>query len=222
MLLDIAPNTYQPYITNPKGQEKQLIVQCKNAIYGTMVASLLYYKKLIKSLNQCVANKMTKGSQMTIYVHVDDCKLSHANPKVMNGMIACLKQDYESIFEDGNGQMVVSRGKRHKYVGMNLDYTTTGQVKITMLDYIQKILTAFNEAEPKATGTKTSAAPKDLFKINEDSPKIGSDLATRFHTLVAKTLYLPNVLSPTHAQQLSSSPPESGNLIWMTGPNLPT
>jgi Reverse transcriptase (RNA-dependent DNA polymerase) len=199
MLLDIAPNTYQPFVTTSKAAEKQLIVQCKNAIYGTMVASLLYYKKFSKSLisygfefnpyDPCVANKMIDGSQMTICFHVDDCKLSHVNPKVMDDMIAWLKQEYESIFEDGSGQMVVSRGKTHKYLGMTLDYTTTGQVKITMFDYVQEILTAFDEADPKATGLKTSAAPENLFKINENSPKLDPTMATAFHTLVAKTLY---------------------------------
>jgi hypothetical protein len=199
MLLDIAPNTYQPFVTTSKAAEKQLIVQCKNAIYGTMVASLLYYKKFSKSLisygfefnpyDPCVANKMIDGSQLTICFHVDDCKLSHVSPKVMDDMIAWLKQEYESIFEDSSGQMVVSRGKTHKYLGMTLDYTTTGQVKITMFDYVQEIIDAFDEADPSASGIKTSAAPEDLFKINENSPKLESTLATAFHTLVAKILY---------------------------------
>jgi hypothetical protein len=117
ILVDIAPNIYSPFVTNPKGNEKQLIVQCKNAIYGTMVACLLCYKKFTKSLinygfefnpyNSCVSNKMIEGSQMTICFHLDNCKLSHANPKVMDNMIAWLKQEYESIFEDESGKMVV-------------------------------------------------------------------------------------------------------------------
>jgi hypothetical protein len=188
MLVDIAPNIYSPFVTNPKGHEKQLINQCKNAIYGTMVASLLYYKKFTKSLINyvfefnpyvpCVATKMIKGSQMTICFHVDDCKLSHVNPKVM-----------ESIVKDGSGKMVVSNRKKHQYHGMNLDHTTNGQVKITMIDYVEEVLTAFSEADPKANGTKTSAAPEDLFKINQDSPKLDSSLPATFHTLVAKILY---------------------------------
>ena len=107
----------------------------------------------------------------------------------MDDMIAWLKQEYESIFEDGSGEMTVSHGKTHKYLGMTLDYTTTGQVKITMFDYVEEILAAFDAADPQASGTKASAAPEDLFKINEDCEKLGPDLATAFHTLVAKTLY---------------------------------
>jgi hypothetical protein len=71
----------------------------------------------------------------------------------MDSMIDYLRQEYESIFEDGSGEMTVSRGKIHKYLGMTLDYTVCGQVKITMFDYIDEILTVFDKAEPKGGGT---------------------------------------------------------------------
>jgi hypothetical protein len=63
--------------------------------------------------------------------------------------------------------MTVSRGKIHKYLGMALDYTVCGQVKITMFDYVDEIFTAFDKAEPKGGGTKSSAAPDSIFKIDE-------------------------------------------------------
>jgi hypothetical protein len=52
----------------------------------------------------------------------------------MDSMIEYLRQEYESIFEDGSREMTVSRGKVHKYLGMTLYYTVRGQVKITMFD----------------------------------------------------------------------------------------
>jgi hypothetical protein len=84
--------------------------------------------------------------------------------------------------------MAVSRGKIHTYLGMTLAYTTPGQVKITMLDYVQEILDAFEKAEPKGGGTKTSAAPSNLFKVDEDCEKLNEKQAIAFHNLVAKTL----------------------------------
>jgi hypothetical protein len=77
-----------------------------------------------------VANKIIEGKQMTICFHVGDCKLSHRKKKVIDTMIEYLREDYESIFEDGTGAMTVSRGKIHKYLGITLDYTVCGQVKI--------------------------------------------------------------------------------------------
>jgi hypothetical protein len=83
---------------------------------------------------------------------------------------------------------MVSRGKIHKYIGMTLEYTVRGQDKITMFDYIDEMLTAFDKAEPKGGSTKSSAAP-GLFKVNESCEKRKQDKAVDFHNLVAKTLY---------------------------------
>jgi hypothetical protein len=105
-----------------------------------MVASLLYYRKFVKSLTDidfttnpydpCVANKIIEGKQMTIFFHVDYCKLSHRKKTVMDRMIGYLRQEYESIFEDGSGAMTASRGKIHKYLGMTLEYSVPGQAKL--------------------------------------------------------------------------------------------
>jgi hypothetical protein len=199
ILMEIAPQVYKDYVTKDKNGIEQLLVQCQNALYGTMVASLLYYKKFAKSLTDidftinpydpCVANKIIDGKQMTICWHVDDLKASHVKVKVMNRMIRYLRQEYESIFEDGSGAMVVSRGKIHKYLGMTLDYTVRGQVRISMFDYVDEILTAFDKAERKGAGTKSSAAPDNLFTVNEDCEKIPPEKIVQFHNLVAKTLY---------------------------------
>jgi hypothetical protein len=126
---------------------------------------------------------------MTICFHVDDCNLSHCKKKVMDSMIEYLRQYYESIFEDGSGVMTVSRGKTHKYLGMTLDYTVRGQVKIRMFDYVNDIIAAFDKAEPKGGGTNTSAAPDGLFKVDESCEKLKQDKAVEFHNIVAKTLY---------------------------------
>ena len=68
ILLEIASAVYKEHVSKDKKGNKQLLVQCKNALYGTMVASLLYYCKCVKSLKKegfelnpydpCVANKM--------------------------------------------------------------------------------------------------------------------------------------------------------------------
>jgi hypothetical protein len=194
ILVEIAPDVYKSYVSNDKKGSKQLLVQCQNALYGTMVASLLYYRKFIKSLmdidfvinpyDPCVANKMIEGDHMTICFHIDDCKISHRKTKVMDSMIEYLRQEYESIFEDESGAMMVSN-----YLGMTLDYTVCGQVKITMFDYVDEILTAFDKAEPKGGDNKTSAAPDSLFKVDRSCEKLKQDKAVEFHNLVANTLY---------------------------------
>ena len=78
---------YKPYVTKDKKGVTQILIQCQNALYRTMVATLLYHQKPAKKsltdigftinlYNSCVANKMIDGKQMTICWHVDDLKAS--------------------------------------------------------------------------------------------------------------------------------------------------
>ncbi len=45
ILVSMAPDVYAPYVSTNKTGQKVLIVECLNAVYGTMMAALLYYKK---------------------------------------------------------------------------------------------------------------------------------------------------------------------------------
>ncbi len=121
-----------------------LLVECMNAIYGTMIAGLLYYRKFTESLKRkkliknpydpYIWNKVIKGKQCTICFHVDNCKISNVILKVIDNMIVWLRQEYKSIFTDGSGKMKVARGKVHKYLGMTLDFATAKVVKVTVID----------------------------------------------------------------------------------------
>ncbi len=136
VLVKVAPRVYGLYVSTDKQGRKQLLVECLNAINGTMVASLLYNCKFTRSLknqgyvmnpyNPCVWNKMIKKKQITICFHVDDCKVSLKSARVIDEAIKWLRQDYESIFEGGSGAMVVRRGLVHRYLGMTINYSTRG------------------------------------------------------------------------------------------------
>ena len=199
VLCEIDPN-YKKFVTYNKKGEKQLLLRCWNAIYGTIIASLLYYNKFVKTLHRndfelnpydpCIGNRMVEGKQQSCCFHVDDCMITHVDAKVNSKFIKTLREEYESLFEDGSGKMVVHRGKVHKYLGMTLDFTTPGQVKVTMFDYIKEILATFEKVAPMELGTKTSAAPKNLFTVNEDCEKLVAAKSEQFHHLVAKTLFV--------------------------------
>ncbi len=176
-----------------------LIVECLNAVYRTNVAALLYYEKFVKSLvnhgfklnryGGCVANKIVKGKQITVCFHVDDCKISHEHPKVVDETINWLRAEYESIFEDGLGAMKVHRGKVHKYLGMTLDFSHKGQCTVTMYDYLDGILKAYDAAIdkhengflPVTRQCYETLAPDNLFTVNEDCEKLPEYMAADFN-----------------------------------------
>jgi hypothetical protein len=49
ILVEIAPNVYEECVTKDKKGVAQLLVQCQNALHGTMVESPLCYRKFVKS-----------------------------------------------------------------------------------------------------------------------------------------------------------------------------
>jgi len=117
---------------------------------------------------------------------------------VIDETIDWLKAEYESIFEDGSGEMKVHRGKVHKYLGMSLDFTNKGQCIVTMNDYLADIVKAYDLAIAKHDDgflpiTKQryeTPAPENLFTVNEDCEKLPKEMAADFHTVVAKMLYV--------------------------------
>ena len=75
--------------------------------------------------------------------------MSHRERKVNDCMIKWLHQEYESIFEDCSGKISLRQGNIHEYLVMTLDYTISGQVRITILSYIYYIISAFDKYDLK-------------------------------------------------------------------------
>ena len=67
---------YNAYVTRYKKGFKQILLLCKNALYGKMVASLIYYHNFnniliriefdINLYDTCVSNKVINRSHMSI------------------------------------------------------------------------------------------------------------------------------------------------------------
>lgn len=192
ILLEIAPEVYGPYVTEVNGK-KVLYVLLVKALYGTLRAALLFWRKLTGKLtswgfelnpyDQCVANKMVNGKQCTIVWHVDDLKISHEDPEVVSNVLDDLNAEFGK-----EAPLTVTRGKIHDYLGMRIDYSTPGKVAITMVDYIDNML---RELPEDMAGTATSPASNHLFNVNNDNPaKLDKETSEMFHHNVAKLLFL--------------------------------
>jgi hypothetical protein len=113
---------------------------------------------------------------------VDDIKVSHVNAKVVTNVL--------TLFEGGYGveaPLMVTRGKMHKYLGMTIDYSEKGKVKITMIPYIKNMLA---KIPIDMAGESATPASSHLFQVNEDAQKLDETTAQLFHHNVAKLLFL--------------------------------
>ena len=81
-----------------------------------------------------------------------------------------------------------TRGKRHEYLGMHLDFKQPGKVQIDMRDYVNKRVLA--GLPDKYKGTATTPASLHLFELRDGDPLLGDKEADEFHSIVAKLLFL--------------------------------
>ncbi len=211
ILCEIVSDVYLPYVMLNKKGEKVLLVQCmKNALYVSMIALILFYKWFMNSLKEhgfsmnlydaCVANAMVEGKVLTICFHVDNCKISHRSKAVVDSTICWLKVDYEVLFKDGSGAMKVCWGKIHAYLGMTLDYSHEGEVRILMVKYIKDVWETYQKAQEiigdgfttvkkKRSKYQMTAAPSNLFDTSEECKILKEWQREVFHLCVAKVLY---------------------------------
>jgi hypothetical protein len=102
-------------------------------LYGTVTASLLFWKDLSSALivdwgfewnpyDWCVVKKMIKGKQFSIYWQLNDLKLSHEVANVVTQVLEMIDKRYGKEVPS-----TVMCGKVHDYLGMVLDYIEEGR-----------------------------------------------------------------------------------------------
>ena len=154
-----------------------------------MQSALLWYKTFrdclsglgftLNPYDPCVANKVIKGKQCTICWYVDDTTISHEYPNVVDYVVSKLEYEF--------GKMMVTRGKKHTFVGIDIDFNEDGTVTLSMDEYINECINLYRESiKDKAA----IPAKGDLF--DKDNEKEGVELpmneANKFHHTTAKLL----------------------------------
>ena len=142
----------------------------------------------MKPYGPCVSNEMVNGLQHPILFHVIYCKFIHKDLKVNYHFIGVLHKEHKIVFEDGSDEMKLNGVKFQKYLNTKLDYTISGQVKITVFKYINEILNDFDNTDPTDGGTKSSAAPVVILKVKNDCEKLYVQQAVTFHPLNGKNI----------------------------------
>ena len=192
LIVEMASEVYGPFVTFENGK-KVLYVQVLRALYGMLIAALLWYKQFKSDLEQqgfkfnpydaCVANKQVKGKQHTVRFHVDDLMSSHVDSKVNDEFAKWLNRKYGK-----HGAVKVNRGKVHDYLGMVFDFSKPGKVMVDMSDYVKAMIKDF-PIKFKPNDSVATPATDDLFSTGT-SDVLSKQKAEEFHTFVAKALFM--------------------------------
>ena len=192
LLMKIDPDKYQKFARVINGKTV-LYVLLKKALYGTLKAALLFWKRLSSQLqawgfklnpyDSCVANKEINGKQCTVIWHVDDIKISHVNPTVVTDVIKLIEGEFGK-----EAPLTVMRGKVHDYLGMKINFGIPGKVQFIMEEYVKTLL---EETPADMSGEACTPAANHLFEVNVNSPTLlDADKSELFHHITAKLLFL--------------------------------
>ncbi len=141
MKVHIAPQIYCKHITVDGKGSPILYVNLQKALYGLMRASLLFYQKLRKELEEyrfvvnpydpCVANKnLSNGEQLTVIWHEDDLMLSCLIDFELTKLLCYLARIYWP-------KLTMHTGRRHYYLGIDLEFQEDGNLDVSMIKYLK-------------------------------------------------------------------------------------
>jgi hypothetical protein len=133
------------------------------------------------------------------FFYVDDLKSSHKMKLVNDRFKRWLNQKYGK-----HSKVTATRGKVHDYLGMELDYSKQGELKINMTKYVENMFKDFPVQLGKKDVAKTPAGD-NLFNLGTGA-KLDMKRLEIFHTFVAKGLFLckrarPDILGIMHKSQ---------------------
>ena len=144
LFLEIDPSLAE-FVVIENGK-RVLYVQLDKALYGCVQSALLWYELYSTTLKDmgfvlnpydlCVANSTINGKQCTIVWYVDDNKISHVDPKVVDDIISKLESKF--------GKMSQTRGSQHDFLGMTMNFKDK-KVKIGMKKHILKAIDTFED-----------------------------------------------------------------------------
>ena len=176
--------TFSPFVD----EDGKVLVRLNKALYGCVESAKAWYRHLKRSLEKlgyvaneydpCVFNRWTEsGFQSTVFFHVDDGIATCEDELELDKLEGELRAEF--------GEMNVTRGKRHEFLGLVLDFSKDGVVAITAPRLIGEILEDFG-----ISGTSRVPAGVDLFEIDKDSPLLSEAQRRKFHGGVQKLLYI--------------------------------
>ena len=121
---------------------------------------------------------------MTAVWHVDDLKISNKHPWEVSKIALWLSKIDHDI--------KVQLGRKVVYLGMDLGCSLPSHVKISMVPYINDIITSFLE---DITGVSTTPAVHYLFEVkhSKDATKLPNEQAIAFHYYFTKLLSSANM-----------------------------
>jgi hypothetical protein len=130
-----------------------------------------------------MANMTTKsGKQLTVVWHVDDLMGSCKDNFKLTKFLCYLGKIY-------GPKLRMHTGRRHDYLGANMDFNNDGTLDVSMIVYLKKVIVGFPK---EIRGKAASPAADHLFSVRNPrkTRSLEEERALAFHHTVAQLLFM--------------------------------
>lgn len=183
---------YKPELKPFMDDSGKMVFKLTKALYGCIQSARLWYEKIRKylmslgfvenSLDSCILNSTYEGKQITIALYVDDLLITCGKAAGILNLVQQLRDEYGEV----KFKMDL---EKLSYLGMTLQESGKG-ITISMEDYINDILNAHPAPSGKVRRAYTCPGGANFFEMSDDSVPLEKERRARFHSVVAKLLYV--------------------------------
>ena len=111
----------------------------------------------------------------------------------MTKVIDCLTSSFDYC------EFTITRGKKHTYVGMDIDYSNDESVSSSLVTYILEAIDTL--AEDLKDNDVSTPASEHLFDVNPSSPPLSNERRELLHSITTKLLFVttrgyPDIYTP--------------------------
>ena len=131
----------------------------------------------------CSFDRVRGDTTDRILVYVDDLFITSRDEEILQSIADALKDSY--------GGITTTTGLQHDFLGIHWDFTTPGQVSLSMEGYISDVLTKY-----KVSKTCISPATDNLFRCDHNSPNLSKEKQEQFHSVIMTLHYLAKRVRP--------------------------
>ena len=182
----VTTTCFFSYYQNYLQSNGTIIVKLERALYGCIQSARLWYDHIPNFLisigflksdyDECVFTKVHGEDIIHIGMFVDDFIITSKNFNYI--------KEFEDVLRNKFKEITINHNKVQDYLGMQLDFTKSGEVNITMPNYIDNLITEYNI-------NKFKKYPSDLNLFNiTDEIVLSQEKQEHLHSGVAKLLYL--------------------------------
>ena len=119
------------------------------------------------------------GNQCTTGWYVGDNKISHKEEKFVDDML--------TIFKEKSGDLTITQGNSHDFIGMDLAITKEKRVGIDMRKKIEEAIEIFGE---EIKGKVSTPAAKHLLWVDDTKPLLYHKHKDSLHNVNSKCFYI--------------------------------